>query len=345
MIEETIAQYELSADEVDRIRAGAARLATTFTDPTAPHAYDDLRHRFADHGLPPRLRAFLEEFRRTESAAGLLIHGFPVDDAAVGPTPEHWERVADPGVTLEQELFLAMCGTALGDPFTFSTLQLGRVIQNILPIRGDEARQSGHGSETLLEFHTEDGFHPGRCDYLLLLGVRNHDRVPTIMASVRDVKLAEEDWAALFRPDFQIMPDDEHVRQLKLRDPEHPALARAEEMQRDPVAVPVLFGDRDRPYLRVDLPFMRCAADRPGAEQALHALMTELERVQHSVVVEQGSLLVVDNYLAVHGRKPFAARYDGTDRWLKRMIVSRDLRKAAQAGAAGGLPGGNRVLY
>ncbi|KLJ01158.1 guanitoxin biosynthesis L-enduracididine beta-hydroxylase GntD [Streptomyces sp. KE1] len=344
MIEETLTQYELSTAEVEQIRDGAARLAVTLGDPTAPGDYDDEHHRFADAGLPPRLRAFLENFRRTESAAGLLIHGFPVDDAVVGPTPDHWEHVVGPGSTTEQEIMVAMCATALGQPFTFSTLQLGRMIQNILPIRGDELRQSGHGSETLLEFHTEDGFHPGRCDYLLLFGIRNDDQVPTIMASVRDVKLSDEDVDALMRPDFQIMPDDEHVRQLRLRHPDHPALAQVEEMQRDPRSVPVLFGDRSRPYLRIDLPFMRCAAGRPGAERALHALMAELQRVQHSVVVEQGSLLVVDNYLAVHGRKPFQVRYDGRDRWLKRMIVSRDLRKAAQAGA-GAMSGSGRVLF
>jgi Fe(II)/alpha-ketoglutarate-dependent arginine beta-hydroxylase len=344
MIEETLAQYELSTAEVEQIRDGAARLARTLRDPTAPADYDDEHHRFADAELPPRLRRFLETFRRTEAASGLLVRGFPVDDDAVGPTPDHWEHAVGPGPTLEQEVMLAMCATALGEPFTFSTLQLGRMIQNILPIRGDELRQSGHGSETLLEFHTEDGFHPGRCDYLLLFGIRNDDRVPTIMASVRDVKLSDRDIDALTRPDFHIAPDDEHIRQLRSRHPDHPALARVEEMQRNPVAVPVLFGDRARPYLRIDLPFMHCAAGRPGAERALHALMAELQRVQHSVVVEQGSLLVVDNYLAVHGRKPFQVRYDGRDRWLKRMIVSRDLRKAAQAGA-GAMSGSGRVLF
>jgi hypothetical protein len=30
----------------------------------------------------------------------------------------------------------------------------------------------------------------------------------------------------------------------------------------------------------------------------------------------------------VHGRKPFRARFDGADRWLKRLNVARDLRKS-----------------
>ena len=119
-----------------------------------------------------------------------------------------------------------------------------------------------------------------------------------------------------------------HIRQLRSRYPDHPAVSRMEGMRDSPEAVPVLFGDRERPYLRIDLPFMRFADDGPEVKRALNRLMTELERVQHSVVVEQGSLLVIDNYLAVHGRRPFPVRYDGSDRWLKRMLVSRDLRKA-----------------
>lgn len=339
MTQETIIEFDLTEEEVRQIQQEITRVAGYFPDPADPARYDD--HRFIDAGLPLRLKAMLEAFRRTENAAGLLIHGFPVDDRRVGPTPGHWYHRADPASTLEQELFLAMCATALGQPFAFSTLQLGRMIQDILPIRGDEERQSGHGSTALLEFHTEDGFHPGRCDYLLLFGLRNQDRVPTTLASIRDVRLCDEDIEILMRPVSHILPDDEHIRQLRARYPDHPALSRMEKMRDTPEAVPVLFGDRERPYLRIDLPFMRFADDGPDVKGALHRLMTELERVQHSVVVDQGSLLIVDNYLAVHGRRPFPVRYDGSDRWLKRMIVSRDLRKAAPVSQLAG----GRVLF
>jgi hypothetical protein len=30
----------------------------------------------------------------------------------------------------------------------------------------------------------------------------------------------------------------------------------------------------------------------------------------------------------VHGRRAFKARYDGSDRWFKRMNITRDLRKS-----------------
>ena len=47
------------------------------------------------------------------------------------------------------------------------------------------------------------------------------------------------------------------------------------------------------------------------------------------MVLEPGDLLVVDNAVAVHGRSPFRARFDGTDRWLQRSFVVGDLAPSA----------------
>lgn len=44
-------------------------------------------------------------------------------------------------------------------------------------------------------------------------------------------------------------------------------------------------------------------------------------RAAPDVVLEPGDALVVDNDVAVHGRVPFRARYDGADRRLKRALV------------------------
>ncbi|NBE51941.1 TauD/TfdA family dioxygenase [Streptomyces boluensis] len=108
-------------------------------------------------------------------------------------------------------------------------------------------------------------------------------------------------------------------------------------MREDPEPVAVLFGAADSPYLRIDPYFMRCVDNDSEAEQALKELVTELERVQQDVVADAGTLLVVDNYLAVHGRRAFTARYDGTDRWLQKSVITRDLRRsrAARDSAAG----------
>ncbi|MCE4944053.1 MULTISPECIES: guanitoxin biosynthesis L-enduracididine beta-hydroxylase GntD [Streptomyces] len=318
-------EFHLDADDVAELEAAAHRLGNSCGDPALPDFYD--RAQLAEELLPARLRSFLTAYRRSGRSAACLLHGFPVDQARLGPTPEHWRKAVDGDTARSQETWLALCGLALGDPFGWVTLQDGRIIQNILPIRGDETRQSGHGSETLLEFHTEDGFHPNRCDYLLLFGLRNPDRVPTIVASVRDVRLDDRDRTVLAEDRFHILPDTEHLRQLETHAPDHPALPGLRALRDRPTPTAVLFGDRLNPYLRIDRPFMHVRTGDTEAEAALDRLMAELQRVQQDVAVGPGSLLIVDNYRAVHGRRPFTARYDGTDRWLKKLTVSRNLRQ------------------
>ncbi|MEV6507829.1 guanitoxin biosynthesis L-enduracididine beta-hydroxylase GntD [Streptomyces sp. NPDC051642] len=330
-VTDTPAEYTLGSGEVAALEQLLHSLRDTSGDPSEPEFYEQAWR--APEQLPPGLRRFLQEFARDERSAACLVHGFPVQD--IGPTPDHWTSAIGRKSTRDQELSLALCGMVLGEPFGWATLQRGRLVQNILPVAGDEQRQSGYGSSALLEFHTEDGFHPQRCDYLLLLGLRNQDRVPTIVASVRDVRLDEADRRILSEKRFHIFPDDEHIQQLEARDPRHPALAKARRMMSHPEPVAVLFGDSVSPYLRMDRPFMRCIGDDPAAEAALDRLMAELEAAQQDVVVEPGTLLVVDNYRAVHGRRPFRARYDGTDRWLKKLTVSRDLRRSLSDFTAG----------
>ena len=54
-----------------------------------------------------------------------------------------------------------------------------------------------------------------------------------------------------------------------------------------------------------------------------------VDALHTGVVLEAGDLLVVDNAVAVHGRSPFTARFDGTDRWLQRTFVVSDLAPSA----------------
>ena len=55
--------------------------------------------------------------------------------------------------------------------------------------------------------------------------------------------------------------------------------------------------------------------------RAYGSLSTELARNARTVSLRAGEVLVIDNDVIVHGRVPFTPRYDGTDRWLKRINV------------------------
>ncbi|WP_067461648.1 guanitoxin biosynthesis L-enduracididine beta-hydroxylase GntD [Actinomadura macra] len=321
---DTPLSYTMSLADVGELESLVDKLDSLEIDPAAPYFFDQAWDLTAM--VPSGVRRFLAEFCRDERAATCTVRGWPIGDRALGPTPANWSEAAAQGRGRREEFvlgLLAMCLT--GETFSWSTLQGGRLLHNVVPIAGDEQEQSGHG-QVLLEWHTEDGFHPYRCDYLLLFGMRNPDHVPTLVSSVRDVRLDEADLELLRQPRFHIMPDNEHLRQMAEKHPGHPSLLRARKMRDEPRAVPVLFGAPESPYLRIDPYFMRCADDDPAVETALRRLIDEMNRVQQRIEVEPGTLLVVDNYLAVHGRAAFRARFDGTDRWLKKALVTRDLR-------------------
>ena len=319
--------YELTGSDLTELDRSLAELDGPGLDPGGSEFYEQDG---IDAGrLPAGLRGFLRRFRTHEPAAACLIRGLPVAADRIGPTPASW-RTAAVDRTRREQVYLALVASALGDVFSWSTLQDGRLIAHVVPIQGEDTQQSGHG-QVLLEWHTEDGFHPYRCDYLLLFGMRNEDRTPTTVASVRDVTLTTEQRRVLAGERFHILPDDEHLRQLAAVRPEHPALAQMRRMRTDPEPVAVLFGDETAPYLRIDPFFMRPVDGDTAAAAALDAIVAELARVQQDVVVDAGTLLVVDNYLAVHGRRAFTARFDGTDRWLMKAIVTRDLRKSRSA--------------
>ena len=63
----------------------------------------------------------------------------------------------------------------------------------------------------------------------------------------------------------------------------------------------------------------------PRAITALSALHHAVKHTTQQVVLAAGDILVIDNHRCVHGRTPFAPRYDGTDRWLKRALVVQSL--------------------
>lgn len=62
-----------------------------------------------------------------------------------------------------------------------------------------------------------------------------------------------------------------------------------------------------------------------AGNRALQAFSDAIEKVKNTVFLKTGEILVINNRTAVHGRTPFKARYDGTDRWLKRAMVSTKL--------------------
>jgi Fe(II)/alpha-ketoglutarate-dependent arginine beta-hydroxylase len=286
------------------------------------------------HELPERVRYELCRFRMDEWGA-FVIGGHAIDDAEIGPTPRHWRDRTHPSTALRYEILIVLYTSLLGDLFGWATQQDGHLMHEVFPIESHELEQLGTGSRTLLTWHTEDAFHPFRGDYLVLACLRNPDRVATMLGRVDDLELDQHDVELLFEEQFCIRPDESHKAKNN-SDGTTASFNAIEQMAAAPVKIPVLSGDPGRPYIRADPYFMEMP-ERPAAAQALRRLIAEMDRQIQPVVLEPGDFLFLDNHKVVHGREPFQARFDGTDRWLKRVNATRDLRKSRAHHSSGSL--------
>lgn len=279
------------------------------------------------HRLPAGIREHLTAFRLEHMSGVLCISGYQVDQNRAGPTPAHWREQVGRTTTRREDLLLLLFSSLLGDPFCWATQQDGRMVHDIVPIRGHEYEQLGSSSEALLTWHIEDAFHPLRGDFLAFACLRNPYAAATTVGSADSLVLTEETRNLLFQERFIILPDESHlVKNNSAGGGE--TFEGIERMRTEPDRVAVLFGDRDQPYIRAD-PYFMAVGDGDGqARAALDELTKAMDDALVDLRLESGDFCFIDNFRVVHGRKPFTARHDGTDRWLKRINITGDLRKS-----------------
>jgi enduracididine beta-hydroxylase len=224
----------------------------------------------------------------------------------------------------------------------WSTQQAGHHVHDVIPIKGHEHEQLGSSSEELLTWHTEDAFHPYRGDYLGMMCLRNQEKAATTVASIDKIQLEPDEVKLLFEPRFTIRPDESHLEKNKsgLQEWQNDssnllksAYQQINQMNKNPEKIAVLYGDPQNPYIRIDPYFMDELKEDQQAQKALNKLIQAIDAKLTDMILQPGDFCFIDNFKAVHGRKPFKARYDGKDRWLKRVIITRDLRKSRSARA------------
>lgn len=342
-------QLTLTDAEIGDINALLSVVAARYKSVEDRDFLDDVN--LIAHDLPRRVRRFLNHFKYHEPQGGAcLISGYPVDDERIGRTPSHWSEKREVSPTLEEEMLFLLFGAILGDAIGWMTQQDAYLIHDVLPIKTDENAQISTGSNQPIWWHNEDAFHPFRGDYVSLMCLRNPDGVPTTLASMDMFKLKPRQVNLLFEPHFVLRPDESHAEKNGTANHHHLAevddeLSRnayrhIEDMHRNPTKRPILYGVKESPYICVD-PYFMNPPDNDEAQSAFNALVSAVDSCLTEVVLNPGDFLFVDNYRAVHGRRPFKAKYDGRDRWLKRMNVTRDLRKSRSARATCA----SRIIY
>ncbi len=256
----------------------------------------------------------------TRTVRGLLDPLLPA-----GPTPPRWgepQSVQTRGL----DLAIAMIALAVGRPFGWAGQQDGHLVHDIVPTRGYETMQVGAASQTPLEWHTEDAFHPERAHVIMLTCLRNPDRIGSRVASIRHVDLTDAELDLLRRADTRILPDDSYAGSW----PEAgDGTAGADSWP----GIATVWDAADGPCLRFDPAYTEFRTKDPKFLGAYEALTASLERASTTVDIDPGDILLIDNDLVVHGRAAFTPRYDGTDRWLKRILVHLDRVRPAEARA------------
>lgn len=278
------------------------------------------------------LRAVLAFRAAVDAPATLLVTGMPID-AGLPPTPtEATARLQDAAPVSERALLLV--AVLLGEPVAYRDEKNGVLVQDIFPVRQLESTPSNEGSAAELGFHTELTFsreapdrplHVTCPDFVLLLGLRcPADRAPaTVTVEARAIceRLGEDQLGVLRAAQFQLHAPHSFTRDGGPRPWSHP--------------VPLLRGTAEAPTFAFDA---ACGvrALSPDADAVLDALREACAdpTIQTRVQLGEGDLLVIDNNRCAHSRTPFPARYDGSDRWLRRIYVRRSIWELERASAA-----------
>lgn len=250
------------------------------------------------HLLPFEVREKLYDFKVSGNNEGyLLFQNLDISQ------PERW---------------LTTYGSLLGEPYSYIQEGDGKLYHDITPRQGYETRISSKSSNVNLDFHTELVFHHFIPDYLLLFCIRGDrdNQAATYVSSIQNSfhELSEALKEVLFQPLFLTGIDHSFGN------------TTTEKGNGKPVSI--LYGDPSNPLLNFDPDLMVGKTDI--ANMALAELKNILFKNKHTLLLQAGDFALIDNRRAVHGRSLFKAYYDGKDRYLKRLFITKDLSRAEE---------------
>jgi hypothetical protein len=202
--------------------------------------------------------------------------------------------------------FLRYYANEYGEPFGYRKEQYGYLIQDIFPQADSASEQISSSFDVELEMHTEIAFHDFRPDYVLLFCVRGDANAITYISDIDDFyeSLPQDCLNELAKPQFYTYPDISFSVERKVK----------------PIG-PFSIINMDSRTIRFDsnLTFSETSA----ATDSIKVLKELISKTRHSITLSTGDYLAIDNSKCIHGRAPYQPKFDGSDRWLKRMFVKK----------------------
>jgi L-asparagine oxygenase len=223
----------------------------------------------------------------------------------------------------------SLAAALFGDQFGFLPELAGHMVQDIIPVAGFEDTQQSISSRAPLELHCETVFTESRADFIGLMCVRQDpEKVAGTLLTSNAMYLPlldPETIEILHQPRFATTVDGSFLRGGKIDDP----------ILVGPIRI--LDGDRARPRIRCDFAETRGLDDE--AQDAVDALYQAAFKSTIEVRLAAGDMILIDNHDTFHGRTRFKAHGDGTDRWLLRTFLTRDLSRSRKF-----RPGDGRIV-
>jgi len=321
----------LKQNDLIQINRKISELCLKFNSVESPEFLEACE--FAASDLPSELlQTLISMSTRFLRNGYLVIRGFPLDDAAIGNTPDHWDVPWANTKVFREEVFQCLISSAVGSAFGWRTQENGRCLRHIVPIEQDKMEQLGGSSATTLLWHTEEAFHEARADFFTLMCYRNSERATTNIACLDDLELDSETFEILSQERFIIEPDKSHLPDNNKSNNwsmSEECFDRISDMINFPKPQSVFYGRQGSKKMRVDQAFMRPIEGDLEAESALDKLHDELDRQAHNLVLNAGDIVLLDNMLVAHGRSTFKPNPGNKKRWMRRVNIGLDKKSRA----------------
>ena len=237
--------------------------------------------------FPKKLIDALKELKSNISNV-LLIDGLPID------TRLNKNYTKDTSIA---ECILLRATYALGKPFINHDNYQNNIINDIYPISENSHKQIGSSSEALLLWHTEAAHARMPPKYIILFCLRGNESAFTKCATFNLNDFKSQQIKELNSNFAVIKSDDSYSKQIENR-------------------YKVFTKKKNSFCLRYDPIYTQSKHIK-----FLEELYTYFNNNHTKIALKPGQMLIINNHTCVHARSSYTSKYDGMDRWLKRIMV------------------------
>ena len=237
-----------------------------------------------------------------------------IPDIGETPSTPATPFVDDDLTPLATEVLISAANSC-GFPVSYMQEQEGQLIHNIVPTHKTEYGQISTSSKNDLYLHTELAFHPYQPSHVVLLCLRGDETAGTTIASASEIvsHLDSESIDLLKQPFFETGIDESFQN---------------EKNKNFKLVTPILIEDathKDDMRWTMNFDWQLMSPMNEDAGNALNEFKSAVTNSIKTIILNRGDLMMIDNKRAIHGRTKFQPKYDGTDRWLKRIFAIKHM--------------------